>query len=295
MNTERRGLASEDNMDYNSAMRLYPVSDLHNESLPWSPPGDLDGVLLVAGDIHTRGRAGDFLREAAPLYKHVVAVLGNHDHWDGAAENTMITIRASLRDYPNVHVLDKDTVVLDGVRFVGCTLWTHVPPDALMSVQNTIRDYERIRIAKGQTKLNVGTTNYWHTQEKAFLETTLQQPFDGPTVVVTHHAPSAQSIDARYKEHASAAALNHGYHTHLDQWASSLGFDVWIHGHTHHSFQYEFGPGQLVCNPRGYAPAMVNPDFNERLVLDPFALHRQRRPIEKTQSYEDFWATSGPT
>lgn len=269
-------------------MRIYPVSDLHNETEPWAPPGDKDGVLLVAGDIHTRHRAGEWLRDVAPLYKAVVAIPGNHDYWDDAAENTVLGIRETLRNVPNAYMLERNTVVIDDTRFIGCTLWTHVPPDSLLHVQNTIRDYERIRIAHGQTKLNVGVTNQWHVRDKEWLAQELAQPFEGTTVVMTHHAPSAQSIDNRYKDHVANMALNHGYHTNLDDWVKNLAFDAWIHGHTHHSFDYPFGSGRLICNPRGYAPRMLNPDFNEHLVLESDALRSQRRIVPQ-ESYEDFW------
>ena len=41
---------------------------------------------------------------------------------------------------------------------------------------------------------------------------------------------------------------------------------LWIHGHTHESFDYEIGKTRVICNPRGYAPIEINkefkPDFN---------------------------------
>lgn len=274
-------------------MRIQIVSDLHNEARYWEPDGTVDHsdtVLVVAGDICTRHQAGEWLVTVADKYKAVVAVLGNHDYWDSSAENVMVRIRERLRDHPNVHVLDRDTVVIDDTRFVGCTLWTHVPPDAQMSVQQAIKDYKRVHAAHGQALLTVGMTNEWHARDKAYLQDTLSTPFEGTTFVVTHHAPSSRSIDDRYKTPTSAH-LNFAYHTNLDDWARPLVFDAWTHGHTHHSFDYDFGSGRLICNPRGYWPDRLNPDFKSQLVVDSAELRAQRR-VQSQDSYESWWSTT---
>ena len=274
-------------------MNIQIVSDLHNEAHYWVPDSAVDHsdtVLVVAGDICTRHQAGEWLATVANQYKAVVAVLRNHDYWDSSAENVTIRIRESLRHQANVHVLDRDSVVVGDTRFVGCTLWTHVPPEAQMSVQQTIRDYERIRVAHGQARLTVGMVNAWHAGDKAFLEHALSVPFDGTTFVVTHHAPSSRSIDARYKDNPAATSLNFAYHTHLEEWVRPLMFDAWVHGHTHHSFDYEFGSGRLLCNPRGYWPDRLNPEFNAEFVVDSQTLRAQRR-VQPQDSYENWWST----
>lgn len=274
-------------------MRIQIVSDLHNEAHYWKPNDNVDNsetVLVVAGDICTRHQAGEWLVTVADKYKAIVAVLGNHDYWDSSSENVIVRIRDRLRNYSNVHVLDRDSVVVEDTRFVGCTLWTHVPPDAQMSVQQTIKDYEYIRTEHGQAPLTVGLVNEWHALDKTFLEKELAKPFDGTTFVVTHHAPSSRSIDDRYKENAASAHLNFAYHTNLEDWVRPLLFDAWTHGHTHHSFDYDFGSGRLICNPRGYWPDQLNPDFKSELVVDSSTLRAQRR-VQSQDTYETWWST----
>lgn len=276
-------------------MQIQIVSDLHNEAQFWVPKPkteNADTVLVVAGDICTRSQAGDWLATVANDYKAIVAVLGNHDYWDSSVENVVPAIRERISAYPNVHILDQDSVVVGDTRFVGCTLWTSVPPEATMSVQNAIKDFNRIYTMHGQEKLTVFYANEWHNRDKQYLHDTLSTPFDGTTVVVTHHAPSSQSIDQRYKDHAASAHLNHAYHTELNEWAIKLPFDAWIHGHTHHSFNYPFGSGRVICNPRGYWPRDLNPGFNEEYTVDSVALRQQRKEIPDF-SYEDWWAV-GP-
>ena len=281
-------------------MRIQIVSDLHNEAHYWVPPDHPENstsVLVVAGDICVQAGAADWLKTIASKYYAVVAVLGNHDHWDYNANDTVRTISESLHDFPNVHILERNTVVINDTRFIGCTLWTYIPPDAHMPVQDAIKDFKRITVNDGlggQQLLSVPHTNAWHAQDKQFLKESLSIPFDGTTVVVTHHAPSSISIDQRYKENPGHAYLNYAYHTDMNTWAQGLEFDCWIHGHTHHSFDYPFGSGKLICNPRGYWPDGLNPDFNSSLAFDSVALKQQRRSTI-SQSYEHWWDSMATT
>ena len=96
-------------------MDIQIVSDLHNEAKYWQPEPEVDysnTVLVVAGDICTRSQAGEWLSTVADRYKAVVAVLGNHDYWDSSAENVVGRIRERLRNHTNVHVLARDSVVM---------------------------------------------------------------------------------------------------------------------------------------------------------------------------------------
>jgi hypothetical protein len=48
------------------------------------------------------------------------------------------------------------------------------------------------------------------------------------------------------------------------------GVDLWVHGHTHDSFDYRVGTTRVLCNPRGYArDGMVeNPRFDPGLGVE---------------------------
>lgn len=94
----------------------------------------------------------------------------------------------------------------------------------------------------------------------------LAYPFDGPTVVVTHHAPSFKCLEPRYQamqgNHVNAA------------FASSLehlmgpGVPLWIHGHVHNSVDMDIKGTRILCNPRGYAGVELNPDFDPAFVVE---------------------------
>jgi len=268
-------------------MNVQYVSDLHNESKYWVPPiARPDTVLVIAGDIHTRHQAGEYMKSVAPLYSHVVACLGNHDFWGSDLYNAVRRVKESVIDFDNVHVLNRETITLNGVEFVGCTLWTDVPPNAQAVVTSTMRDFEQIRVANGQVRLYMDAILQEHKKDLSFLTDVLSTPSEIPRVVITHHAPSSQSIDVRYKQCGDAALLNHAYHTNLDNWAQDKIFDLWVHGHTHNSFDYAFGPGVLRCNPRGYWPG-INPDFKENEVVDMSVIRAQRKT--SCLNYESWW------
>ena len=42
---------------------------------------------------------------------------------------------------------------------------------------------------------------------------------------------------------------------------------IWIHGHTHESFDYHIGKTRIVCNPRGYASIEENKGFRPDYTL----------------------------
>jgi len=42
---------------------------------------------------------------------------------------------------------------------------------------------------------------------------------------------------------------------------------LWVHGHIHGAYDYEIYGARVVCNPRGYAPDSLKPDFRPELVM----------------------------
>jgi len=86
----------------------------------------------------------------------------------------------------------------------------------------------------------------------------------GLTVVVTHHAPSIQSIVDRYRADPVSAA----FASNMDDFILEHQPRLWIHGHTHESFDYEIGKNRVVCNPRGYASTEENKGFRPDYTLE---------------------------
>lgn len=234
-------------------MRIQLASDLHLERVQrWHPhsrviePAQGADLLVLAGDIHNGVRGAEaFFDWPTP----VVYVAGNHEFYDHAWEDTRRDLRKACAG-TNVTFMDNDVIELSGVRLLGCTLWTDFrlggadPSLAMAVVEQALTDHRVIHTEAGL--LRARQTLADHQASRRWLEVELTRPFDGPTVVVTHHAPHPMSVHPRFAGHP----INPGFVSDL---TSLLGeADLWLHGHTHDSFDYRVGRCRVLANPAGY-------------------------------------------
>lgn len=241
-------------------MNIYPVSDLHLEFSAWTPPTEAVAaadVVVLAGDVALGTRGVAWAAEAF-AGKPVIYVIGNHEFYGGNVSRTAIEIKRAAAG-TNVTVLDNDALELGGVRFLGCTLWTDFGlfgssdgdvASALAAAQRHVSDFSRITF--GSTGwMTPAQSVILHRASASWLESRLEAQFAGPTVVVTHHAPSFCSVAPQWRRDIVSAA----FASRLDDLVTKS--DLWIHGHTHSAFDYRLGSdpgkGRLICNPRGYA------------------------------------------
>jgi hypothetical protein len=166
-----------------------------------------------------------------------------------------------------VEFLENEEAEIDGVRFLGCTLWTdyrafewpgralQLPTgQAMAACARMIADHFAIRLDDGQSvrAFSPQDAASLHAQSRDWLEGALARPCLGTTVVVTHHLPSWHSVHPAFGQWVS----NAGFVSDLDPLVGLA--DLWIHGHTHTSHRYRLGRAEVVCNPRGY-PRRENP------------------------------------
>ncbi len=256
-------------------MKIQLLSDLHLESHPGfepTPAADAD-VLVLAGDIgsyqdgsalSTRGDQDFGLGRFSPLRGWPVPVLfvpGNHEY-DGLDFDAAHARLRQTCERLGIGWLERESRVLQGVRFVGTTLWsdfdalgTHTAP-ASLSAQLKARD-KAFRAANWYLR-KTGTTRHgepWlaaQVREQAllcqqWLGDVLAQPHQGPTVVVTHFAPSLRSADPRYGLVPGTA----GFCNALDALLPLA--QLWLHGHLHCPSDYVHAGCRVVANPLGYA------------------------------------------
>lgn len=269
-------------------MRIAIYSDLHVEFGSFEPPANLDAdVAVLAGDILTPGsRAIRWMSRASVFGRQrIVFVAGNHEYYgrELLSEELGMRIEAARARDAVVHFLQCDVLVIDGVRFLGCTLWTDFELRlqdvsgeplakrelAMQNCEHQLNDYARIRVQddEAECRLLPIDTLAIHRRHRQWLAAKLGEPFTGPTVVVTHHAPHRGSLEPRF----AAEPLSAGFVSELPE----SFFEVprlWIHGHTHHSFDYQVGKCRVVCNPRGYPQATrktyENSGFNPRMIVE---------------------------
>ncbi len=242
-------------------MKLAVLSDLHLEISPWDVPErtlrEAD-VIVVAGDIgaHTNGLV--WARGAIPG-KRIVYVAGNHEFY-GAEVHGLIAEMRRVAHELHIDFLEQDEIIIDGerdsVRFLGTTLWTDFQLFGGYSVAAGMRSAERHmldfdgRIRCAPTSFSPADSIALHRKARDWLAARLNEPFDGKTVVVTHHAPSRRSIAARFESDLMSAA----FASNLDDLVAKS--HLWVHGHTHNACDFRVGmdpeKGRVICNPRGY-------------------------------------------
>lgn len=250
-------------------MNVLVLSDIHLEMQTYRPaPSGYDAV-LAAGDIGLGLRGLEWLRQAFPD-RPVLYVAGNHEYYGGAIPHLTDKLRAAAAD-GHVRFLENDTMVLDGCRFLGCTLWTDfrlhgegdAELDAVAEASSRMSDYKRIRHSPRYRRLHPGDLRNMHLASRTWLARELATPFRGPTVVITHHAPSAQSVPAALL----ATPISAAYASRLEPLMASHPVALWVHGHTHHGVDYRIGHTRVFSNPLGY-PGERPPAFRDDAVIE---------------------------
>jgi Icc-related predicted phosphoesterase len=237
-------------------MKAYVCSDLHCEFhedggkklitqiLPGAP------IAIVAGDLAVGEGLRPALKLLADKYRQVVYIAGNHDYYNSSREG-IEAIRQSM-NLPNVHWLEDEVVQIEGLRFVGCTLWFGWHRSDL---ELQITDFQVI----------AGIRRWVHEKNQKSLEF-LRKNVKADSIVVTHHLPSNRSIVPRYQ----GSPLNCFFACpEAEEILLEKAPRLWIHGHTHDSLDYHLGQTRVICNPFGYAGVEMNPSFlAEKLMLD---------------------------
>ncbi len=265
-------------------MRIWVMSDLHyHDGWPYVPPDvapDAD-VIVIAGDAgeEMSRRAIPWLAESFKKYgRPVIYVPGNHDFYHA---HLIHEVRKGqlVAEHHGIHLLAiGQSVIIDGVRFVGATLWTDFDLGsyghfAELEAMRWLNDYRYVRAENYRKALPKDTASA-HVAQRYRIEQILAQPFEGPTVVVTHHAPLEQSLQNGRVENELDAA----YASDLSGLVSTYAPEFWIHGHIHCNRDYVYDRTRVVANPRGYLLGATmrgrgrqypeNADFNPELVIE---------------------------
>ena len=260
-------------------------------------------VLVLSGDICTAvdlrvidsilssaktDRYLEFFGNCSRKFPHVVYIMGNHEHYHGDYATSITDLKAALKQFENIHVLDKEVWEHGDHVFIGGTLWTDMNGEDELTMRHLERRMNDFQICKNSAKVvnfktmdptldengvhkkdAHGAPQYHavfrtreghltpsdaledHKAMMKFMAETYDTIPAGKTVVVcTHHAPSKGSEHPRYK---NEPLMNGGYNSQLDNFIMDRpGIKLWTHGHTHEDFDYMIKGCRVVCNPRGY-------------------------------------------
>ncbi len=242
-------------------MKIQILSDLHLEFGNFSLPSCDRDLLILAGDVHVGEESVPFLKEQLKI-SPVIYILGNHEFYKHDV-SAIITFYQRL-NLPGLYFLHNSVYQTTNVRFLGCPLWTDVNQGNkldMQTVKNGLSDFQVIQ--NGFRHFTVHDSIERHVTSMTWLQAELGKPFDGKTVVITHHLPSLLSIDPKYAQ----SHLNYAFASNLDEFILETHPELWIHGHTHESVDYHLGKTKVICNPRGYAHE-VNPSFRPCFTLE---------------------------
>lgn len=277
-------------------MKIRVLSDLHVDVAAWQPPEvTAVDVVVIAGDI-CNGPGGFTWARKHFRGSEIICVAGNHEMYGLALDAAPAILRQEASDC-GVTLLDCNERVIDGVRFLGATMWTDfrlfadrakgmdarereaIFQRTCFEVERSISDFfcisapslSQVRHDTRTNRVTAANLISLHRRQRNWLRQALARPFAGKTVVVTHHAPSARSVagvvgfadwvgDPRGGSGARAAA----YASHIEILGTPI--DLWIHGHVHETFDYLERGTRVVCNGRGDGRPALSASVSDALV-----------------------------
>jgi len=248
-------------------MKIHVISDLHREDNDaFNPPATDADVVLLPGDIDV-GVAG--VEWAMNTFsKPVVYVLGNHEPYGHNVDILLDQMRELTRG-THVHVLENEACIIEGVRFIGATLWTdfELADDAyalMLESEARKSDFRMIEVGRPSRPIRAADMVERHRNSREFIRRMSNLDDGARNVVVTHYGPSSQSIVARRQSLSMAA-------TYASDVEALMGPNIvaWAHGHLHDSVNYNVAGTRVIANPRGGRTEIsANPDFESRLVIE---------------------------
>lgn len=180
--------------------------------------------------------------------RQVIYVCGNHEFYSGHIDNTLRKMQDTAA--PHVHVLENQIWIHGEIRFLVTTGWTDFSSTGEVTAATLIcgqlmNEFKMIATEDNYRRLRPADVIGLNRVALDFLKRELSKPFDGKTVVVTHHSPVPEAGRENHDGHLSAAFFN--------RWHALLPLvDVWIFGHTHRAVDIALGGCRIISNPRGY-------------------------------------------
>jgi predicted phosphodiesterase len=296
-------------------MRIAVGSDLHLEfgtvELYNTDNADvlvLAGDICVARDIELMGanlhaqrtraeRYLAFFEQVSKEFPKVIYVAGNHEHYNGDFAFTNGILKGALAKFENIHVLEKQTLDIGDVTFIGATLWTNMndnDPTTLAQVKHMMNDFRGVdnsnrmisrqvplyddgefnidrkvighKIKESPSQFSPQDSVDDHNKALNFIQHVVENDPTRKYVVVGHHCPSKLSCAPRWQHER---VMNGAFYSDLDDFiAYRDSIRLWIHGHTHDPFDYFIGQTRVVCNPRGYVGYEKRADYYDVQYVD---------------------------
>jgi UDP-2,3-diacylglucosamine pyrophosphatase LpxH len=245
-------------------MRFQLLSDIHLEfrkDFPNIVPAAEN--LILAGDIGwpTMDNFNEFMKDVTRKFSNVFYVTGNHEYYCKIPKLVVDGKIESLSKQLGFHFLNNRFVTMEGIKVMGCTLWTECNQHNFKTLEFHMNDYRNI-YTEDLRLATPFSTGRWHYESVKFIEKELSNN-DRPTLMISHHLPSYSAVHPQYVGHPA----NCGFVTDLDRlFTPESGLAAWVCGHTHSHYSGTVNSIPLYINPVGYMGQ--NPDVNYNFTFE---------------------------
>ena len=250
-------------------MKIQLLSDLHREMAPYFSIPDTDAdVIILAGDIDGGNKGIEWaISEALRLQKPLLYIAGNHEYYRHEYFSLQAQMREIAENCSLIHFLECDETIIGDVRFLGTTLWTDYACTRLSEqsenmrlMASILRDHQVISMT--DRLFTPADALSLHQASKAWLENTLNTPYESNTIVITHHGPS---IKCAHRDFGNSQMAS-GFISNLDYLVKKA--DAWCYGHTHSSLDRKLGNCRLISNQKGYPRELVPGGFQADIIFE---------------------------
>jgi predicted phosphohydrolase len=254
------------------ALKVRLLSDLHLEfsNFKLENTGNAD-VLILAGDICPIIDIDNYLSffdRCNQLFAHVLYVPGNHEYYHNTMETAVTDLKRELSIFPNIKVLNNDSIEIDNTVFIGSTLWTNCNNgcySTMAHIKKRLNDFRCVRTVDGMFTPQMSAR--LHTTALEYIHNRTMDTMGNKVVVISHHSPSFKSTPTIFMDDKW---MNGAFHSDLEDFITNHNISHWFHGHTHHHKNYMVGECNVVCNPRGYQSTLYAEltNWHEELILE---------------------------
>jgi Icc-related predicted phosphoesterase len=195
-----------------------------------------------------------FLDQVSKEFKNIIITPGNHEFYHGRFPCAIDWLRTEYSKYPNIHFLYNDSVEIDGITYLGATLWTDMnktDPVVMYNITSMMNDFRIIRNSQHNFRRFLpGDAIKEHHKTVEYIKQVVDSDPNKTYVVVGHHAPSPLSVHPKYQ---NDVIMNYGYFSDLSNFILDRPqIKLFTHGHMHDPQIHYMGDTLIACNPRGY-------------------------------------------
>ncbi|MBK9048432.1 MAG: metallophosphoesterase [Bacteroidetes bacterium] len=234
--------------------KLQYASDLHlefpanKEYLKQHPLQPVADVLVLAGDIvpfAVMDKHQDFFSFLADNFKTTYWLPGNHEYYHFDIAEKSGVLNEAIRS--NVFLVNNTSVVLDHVKLIFSTLWSHISPGNQWQIERSLNDFHLIK--HNGNRFSAEVYNQMHAESLAFIQNELNTKEEEQMAVFTHHCPTFLNYPEQYK----GDILNESFAVELFDLIESSEIDLWVYGHHHRNIpEFKINRTRLITNQLGY-------------------------------------------